>query len=163
LNENNIIFYKIINDNIELINLTETSDRIIDLIILKNLILCFEEEENNNEFNYRISIYNINNNLLNSKISFDFLNDKYYKICNIIKLINENILFGFINYETKNECYICECKLINNEWFYLNWNIFELKYNNILFSQIVINGKTNIITFGQKKIKNEKKDEILIW
>ena len=45
----------------------------------------------------------------------------------------------------------------------MNTNQFELKYDNILFSQIEIYGIKNIITFGKKQINNEKKDEILIW
>ena len=163
LNESYINFYKINDNNIELISLNKSNNRIIDIIILKDLILCFEEEKKeNNEFYYEISIFNINN-LLKSTISFDFLNEKYYKICNTIKLPNDNLLFGYIDFETKNDCYICECKLINNEWFFLNENLFELKYDNILFSHIEINGIKNIITFGKKQINNEKKDEILIW
>jgi hypothetical protein len=163
LNESYINFYKINNNNIELISLNKSNNRIIDIIILKDLILCFEEEKKeNNKFYYEISIYNIYN-LLKSTISFDFVNEKYYKICNTIKLPNDNLLFGFIDFKTKNDCYICECKLINNEWFYLNENLFELKYDNILFSQLEINGIKNIITFGKKQINNEKNDEILIW
>ena len=46
---------------------------------------------------------------------------------------------------------------------YLNDNLYELKYDNILFSQFEINGIKNIITFGKKQINNEKINEILIW
>ena len=57
MNESYINFYKINDNNIELISLNKSNNRIIDIIILKDLILCFEEEKKeNNEFYYEISI-----------------------------------------------------------------------------------------------------------
>jgi surface protein len=43
LNKSN--FYKINNNNIELITLNKSNNRIIDIIKIKDLILCFEEEK----------------------------------------------------------------------------------------------------------------------
>ena len=97
------------------------------------------------------------------KISFDFSKNKFYKICNIIKLSNKNLLFGVVNYILKNCCYIIECKLINNELFYLNTNSIGLKYNSIIFNEIEINSKTTIIIYGKKLIEKIKKDKILIY
>ena len=97
------------------------------------------------------------------KISFDFSKNKFYKICNIIKLSNKNLLFRIINYIYKNCCDIIECELINNEWFYLNTNSIDLNYNNIIFNEIEINNKTTIIIYGKRLIEKIKKDKILIY
>ena len=97
------------------------------------------------------------------KISFDFSKNKFYKICNIIKLSNKNLLFGIIDCKLKNGCCIIECKLINNEWFYLNTISIGLKYNYIIFNEIEINSKTTIIIYGKKLIEKIKTDKILIY
>ena len=82
--------------------------------------------------------------------NYNYLDDKCYKINNIIKLSNKDLLFGIIDYQSKKDCCIIESKLIN-KWMIL-FNLIGLKYQNINLLNW-IKGKTIIITF--KKINKK--------